>query len=213
MLPPSPFLYPIIDADFGARIVEDSCEVLRAGAKIVQLRAKHLPKKAIYDAVMELTPAFSESKALLIVNDYVDIAMITDATGVHIGQNDFPPGEGRALLPDKVIGFSTHTLEQVAVADEFPLDYIAIGPVYQTLTKADAHPPVGLQFLRRIREITRHSLVAIGGIESAHLPELLVCGVDGIAMISEIYRNGSIYDRVSRLLEIINQWKLRQHPD
>lgn len=205
MLPASPFLYPILDAEFGPNIVRDALEALRAGAKIVQLRAKRLPKEALYDAVTELTPAFSESKALLIVNDAVDIALVTDAGGVHLGQDDFPSRKCRLLMPNKIIGLSTHTPEQVVVADALAVDYIAIGPIYLTLTKADANPPVGPHLLSRIHEVTHHPLVAIGGIKSAHIPELVALGVDGIAMISEIYRDDSIYDRVSRLLEIIHQ--------
>jgi thiamine-phosphate pyrophosphorylase len=213
MLPPSPFLYPIIDADFSDRIIDDSREALRAGAKIVQLRAKRLPKRVLFDAVIRLCPVFAEKKALLIVNDYVDIVMTTETNGVHVGQDDLALDVCRTLLPKKVIGFSTHNVEQAAVADELPVDYIAIGPIHRTLTKVDADPWIGLPLLKRVRETTRHPLVAIGGIRSEHIPDLLNCGVDGIALISELYRDGSIYDRVSRLLELIHESKSGLHPD
>jgi len=213
MLPRPPFLYPIIDADFRPSIVEDSLEALRAGAKIVQVRAKRLPTSVLVDAIDRLSPAFLEKNALLIVNDSVDAAMITDASGVHVGQLDLPPVVCRILLPKKVIGFSTHNMGQVAVADEFPVDYIAIGPIYRTVTKANADPPVGLSLLQKVRERTRRPLVAVGGIQSDNFSDLLAFGIDGIALISEIYRDGTMYDRVSRLLQLLDDLGARQHPE
>ena len=197
-LPQSPFLYPILDAQFSTNIVEDAHEVVRAGAKILQIRAKNQTKRWMYDVVREIIPL----NVACIVNDCVDIALITDVAGVHLGQTDFPVKEARALLPDKIIGFSTHNAQQFGTPSD--ADYVAIGPVFSTISKENADPALGVSSVCRIIANKIKPVVAIGGIQLENIEPLLKCGVDGIAVISALYKGGTVYDNACRFLEKIH---------
>ena len=121
----------------------------------------------------------------LIVNDRADVAQLTGAAGVHLGQDDLPAAAARALLgPDKIIGWSTHTLEQVEQGNALPVDYLAFGPVFATTTKADTQPVVGLEGLQAARARTRKPLVAIGGITAENAAQALASGADSVAVIA-----------------------------
>jgi thiamine-phosphate pyrophosphorylase len=139
----------------------------------------------------------------LIVNDRVDLALMTGAHGVHLGQDDLPPTAARKLLGDKaIIGSSTHSSEQVRKAlIEGVADYIAFGPVYPTSTKSDHDPIVGLRQLAQIRELVGDfPLVAIGGIGLKNITSVIEAGADSAAMISEFHRtNESIAERFLQL--------------
>jgi thiamine-phosphate pyrophosphorylase len=209
-IPPSPFLYPILDDSFSANLVQDARDALRAGVQILQLRAKKLSKRLVYDTVEDLYPIFREANATLIVNDYVDIAIVSHASGVHLGQDDFPADEARKVLVDKLIGLSTHNREQVVVANHVSVDYIAIGPVYQTDTKGNSSPALGLQGLQIMRRQSNHPVVCIGGIHLEHIPDLLSAGVDGIAVISQLYKNGDIYENIKNFISEISKVNQRK---
>jgi len=130
---------------------------------------------------------------VLIVNDRSDVAMAIGADGVHLGQTDMPPVAARRLLgDDAVIGFSTHTLEQVREAIELPVDYIAFGPVFPTTTKIDPDAVVGLEMLAQVREIAGTiPLVAIGGITFENARSVLDAGADSLAMIGALLAQAS----------------------
>jgi thiamine-phosphate pyrophosphorylase len=204
-LPPSPFLYPIIDSGFSVDLVGDLEVALRAGAGIVQLRAKDLSRRKVFEAVRLVLPLFEERGVPLIVNDYVDVVCVSGAAGVHLGQEDFPAAEARSLLGSRIIGVSTHNGEQLAVAGRLPVDYIAIGPVYPTSTKAGTHPVVGVEFLRQARKDCKVPLICIGGIGPDRIPELIAAGAGGIAMISELYSGPNLQARLSYLLELVGR--------
>jgi len=207
-LPRSPFLYPILDAEHSTNLLVDAQDVIRAGAKILQIRAKKEGKRRLYGITQEITALCGEERVCCIVNDCVDIALITDASGVHLGQLDFPVTEARSLLPGKIIGVSTHNSDQFAEAGRQPVDYIAIGPVFQTTTKTNADPALGLSAVLSILKKKTKPVVAIGGIRREHIAQLLAAGVDGIALISEVYRSGAVYENVSRMME-----KIRSHEE
>jgi thiamine-phosphate pyrophosphorylase len=122
----------------------------------------------------------------LIINDRADIALALGADGVHLGQDDLPPAAARELLGERaVIGCSTHNEEQAREAIELPVDYIAIGPVFQTSSKENPDPVVGLEGLRRVRRIVGQiPLVAIGGVSAENAREVLTAGADSLAVIS-----------------------------
>jgi thiamine-phosphate pyrophosphorylase len=161
----------------------------RGGARVLQLRAKRLSDRDLLEAVRGAVDAARREGGLLIVNDRPDVALVAGADGVHLGQDDLAPRDARRLLgPGTLLGLSTHTLEQVAVAASEPVDYVAFGPVFPTTTKDAVEPAVGTEGLRRARALTRLPLVAIGGITEANVSEVVEAGADGVAVISALLR-------------------------
>jgi thiamine-phosphate pyrophosphorylase len=128
----------------------------------------------------------------LIINDRLDICLAADADGVHLGQNDLSPGSARRIFDQvkngktRIIGFSTHNLSQLREADTFPVDYIAIGPVFATGSKANPDPVVGIEGVRQARQATRKPLVAIGGITRLNCSQVKAAGADAVAVISDL---------------------------
>jgi thiamine-phosphate pyrophosphorylase len=130
--------------------------------------------------------------ATLIINDRVDLCLAADADGVHLGQDDLSPAAARRIFDQvkdgktRIIGYSTHNLAQVVEADALPIDYIAIGPVFATGSKANPDPVVGLDGVRQAREATRKPLVAIGGITRQNCSQVRAAGADAVAVISDL---------------------------
>jgi thiamine-phosphate pyrophosphorylase len=188
-LPPGPFLYPILDADLlasrpcGAVVAE----LARGGARIVQLRAKGVSDRVLFALAREGLGVARASSVLFIVNDRPDVALMLGADGVHLGQDDLPPAEARRLLgADAIVGWSTHSLEQLDHAAGEPVDYVAFGPVFPTATKRAADPVVGLAGLRAARARTVRPLVAIGGLTLQNARDAATAGADGLAVISAL---------------------------
>ncbi len=122
-----------------------------------------------------------------IVNDRPDIALLSGAGGVHVGQEDLGVDEARAICgPDRWVGISTHSLEQLAAADRTSADYIALGPIFPTATKKNPDPVVGTELLRKARQMTRKPLVAIGGITLERAAEVYRAGADSLAVIRDL---------------------------
>ncbi len=172
----------------GARLLE---AVVRAavtgGVSIVQIREKTLGGRAFFEAALSLRRLLDELGRPLIVNDRLDIALACGAAGVHLGQEDLPCAEARRLAgPDVLIGVSVSTPEEAVQAERDGADYLGVSPVFDTPTKTDAPPAVGLEGLRRIREVTSLPLVAIGGIHPSNAAEVIRAGADGIAVVSAI---------------------------
>jgi len=196
-----PRIYPITDVQLSGLSHPEQVELLsRGGATLIQLREKHLPVREFYEqAKIAFQPGVQ-----LIINDRVDLALAVGAHGVHLGQDDMPPGAARNLLgPDAVIGYSTHNVEQAIAAINLPIDYLAIGPIFATTTKSDTAPVLGLEGLRAVREaIGRFPLVAIGGITHANAREVIQAGADSVAVISAVWSNsGRIPEETSSLLQ------------
>jgi len=188
-LPPRPFLYPIVDVEaLGDRALGPAVAALVAGgAKIVQFRAKGLADRRFLDLAAEALAAARAGGAMLIVNDRPDVAVILGADGVHVGQNDLAPSQIRPLLPaGSLLGVSTHDVGQLEWAAGEPVDYVAIGPVFPTRTKADPDPVVGLEMVRRARALSAFPLVAIGGITEASARAVVDAGADGVAVVSAL---------------------------
>ena len=186
-----PKIYPITDREVsGLSHAEQTKQLVAAGAKLIQIRDKKAPSRELFEDVSHSVEIAHRYGALLIVNDRVDVALMTGADGVHLGQADLPPGAARQLLGDNaIIGFSTHSVKQVreALADGFA-DYIAFGPIFDTSTKMDHDPIVGLEKLAEIRTlIGGFPLVAIGGIGLKNIASVIASGADSAAMISEFY--------------------------
>jgi thiamine-phosphate pyrophosphorylase len=200
----SPFLYPILDDNQSADLQRDAESLILAGVKILQLRCKKLSNADFYNLVIRLAPICKQNEVLLILNDRVDVALITDVAGVHLGQDDFPATETRQLLPDAIIGLSTHNIRQIQEANQLPIDYISIGPIFPTTSKANPDPVVGIELLSKAKTLTSKPIVCIGGIAANEIPELLHAGADGIAMISEIYKTDDVFNNVERLVRLFS---------
>lgn len=161
-------------------------KVLMTGVRWVQYREKWKSRREIYEEAVRLQRFTYDYNATFIVNDYADIAMCVDADGVHLGQDDLPLKEARKILGrDKIIGISTHSLEQAIEAERGGADYIGFGPVFHTLTKK-AGKPKGTDLLRKVKEQVNVPVVAIGGISLKNIGSVLHTGVDAVAVASAI---------------------------
>jgi thiamine-phosphate pyrophosphorylase len=182
-----PKLYPITDARLsGLSHAEQVRRLCAGGATFIQLREKHLAPREFYKSAEEALRVARSCDVRLIINDRVDIAHALSADGVHLGQDDLPPALARELLgADAIIGFSTHTVEQAIKAARLPVDYIAIGPIFETNSKENPDAVVGLEGLRRVRQaVGKIPLVAIGGIKRESILDTLAAGADAVAVIS-----------------------------
>lgn len=188
-----PKIYPITDARLSSLSHAEQVRRLSAGgATFVQLREKHLSPREFYTEAEDALRVARELGVRLVINDRVDIALALAADGVHLGQDDLPPAAARKLLGERaVIGFSTHNEEQAREAMRLPVDYLAIGPIFQTSSKENPDPVVGLEGLRRVRRIVGQiPLVAIGGIRPENAREVLEAGADSVAVISLLLDGG-----------------------
>lgn len=193
-----PRIYPITDAKFsGLTHAEQVRRFAESGADLVQIREKAMSSRDLLDAVVESLKTARPLGVKVIVNDQVDIAMAAGADGVHLGQDDLPPAHARELLgQNAIIGFSTHSVEQAVEAVKLPVDYIAIGPIFETRTKENPDPVVGLNGLSRVRAgVGSFPLVAIGGITDANLSSVYAAGADSAAMISAFFGVDSTIER------------------
>jgi thiamine-phosphate pyrophosphorylase len=184
-----PKLYAITDTELSncthVEIVE---RLLAGGARLIQLRDKEASAREMFEAAQACVTLTRAAGATLLINDRVDIAIAADADGVHLGQDDLTVAEARALLgPQKIIGVSTHSLAQVEAALVTSANYIAVGPIFPTTTKANPDPVVGLELLRQARALTSLPLVAIGGITLATAAQVVGAGADSVAVISALY--------------------------
>lgn len=201
-----PKIYPITDRQIsGLSHFEQVQRLINGGATFVQLREKHLPAIDFLRDAEAASKVAADNRVTLIINDRVDIAMATGAHGVHLGQDDMPIEAARRLVQDDTfIGFSTHTQQQMETAVRLPIDYVAFGPVFTTGTKQDHDPPVGLEWLRAVRNIAADlPLVAIGGINAANVQAVLAAGADSVAVIASVVGERSkIEHNMRRMLEL-----------
>lgn len=185
-------LYAILDAScfsVPSLLFDAADELAGAEVKIIQYRNKSADARTMLTQAKELKNRIA-LRAKLIINDRADLCLAADFDGVHVGQDDLRPESARKIIgTDRWLGVSTHTPEQVAEADRTSADYIAIGPVFATGSKANPDPTVGLAGVRRARELTSKPLVAIGGITRQNCPSVLEAGADSIAVISDLVRD------------------------
>ena len=187
-----PILYPIIDAAFfktTAELVAFAEDLEKGGCTLMQYRNKCGNSRVMLDQARKLKQHRGES-VRLIMNDRADLCLAADLDGVHIGQDDLAPESVRKLIGSKRwLGVSTHNPEQLAEADRSSADYLAIGPVFLTSSKAKPDPVVGLEGVRRARQLTRKPLIAIGGITRANAASAIEAGADSVAVISDLLRD------------------------
>ncbi len=201
-----PKIYPITDTRIsGLSHSQQVADMIAGGAKIIQLREKLSLPLDWFDDARNSAELCRKNGVLLIVNDRVDMALVIGSGGVHLGQTDMPPNAARQLLgDDAIIGFSTHTLEQVRSAVELPIDYIAFGPVFPTSTKIDPDAVVGLEMLAQVRQITGQiPLVAIGGITLDNARSVLDAGADSLAVISSLLQQPSQIEEQMKKFDLL----------
>lgn len=205
-----PIIYPIIDSLLVpfSKIEDVALAIIKGKAKIIQLRSKKITSKDFLETARIIRKITADNGVVFIVNDRVDIALMTDADGVHLGQDDLPVKEARRLLgKNKIIGFSTHNLKEVLTANKLPVDYISFGPIFQTQSKEDAQIPKGLRGLAEVRKAINIPIVAIGGITESNLTSVFKEGADSAAMISEILSSADITEKIKRLNSIFSEVK------
>ncbi len=195
-------LYFITDSRFGKH--EELAEkVLKAGVKAIQLREKSMSSKEIYEVAKKIRKLTLDYDALFIVNDRLDIALASDADGVHLGQEDLPFDAAREIF-DGIVGVSTHNVEEAKKAERYA-DYLGVGPVFATKTKTDAREPIGIENFKKIVSTTKVPVIAIGGINHSNVLEVLEAGAFGVAVISAIAMHADVYTAARSLLDIIQK--------
>jgi len=183
-----PRLYAIIDPTLLTNSELDLAETLAgSGVELIQYRNKTASSRQFFEISRQLSSSLSPRGVRLIVNDRPDIALLAGAGGVHVGQEDLSVEEARAICgSDRWVGVSTHTLEQLTAADRTSADYIAFGPIFQTVTKKNPDPIVGTEILWKARQLTKKPLVAIGGITLERAAEVYRAGADSLAVIRDL---------------------------
>ncbi|MGA2433659.1 MAG: thiamine phosphate synthase [Bryobacteraceae bacterium] len=217
-----PRIYPILDSGTLARRGCDATmaaeAMIEAGARILQFRHKGHFSRAVFEQAARIAGLCRVAGAQFIVNDHADIALVLDA-GLHVGQDDLPPASARALIgPSRLLGFSTHNAGQLSQATAEPADYLAIGPIFETGSKPDTAPLVGLAELERITRAARgcdaagtappdlKPLAAIGGITLGNARQVFAAGADSVAvihgMLPEILTPQNIRTRMTAWLQL-----------
>lgn len=199
---PSHF-YAMIDPAGGHEPVALARTMLDAGATILQLRLKDEPGRDFLGAALQIGRMCRERDAVFIVNDRVDIAILAEAGGVHLGQDDLPLEAARRLVDGRMlIGISTHDVAQALAAQTGGADYIGFGPIYAGGLKANVSGK-GLERLREVRAAVRIPIVAIGGITEARVPEVLAAGADAAAIITDVVKAPDVGAKVRSILALV----------
>lgn len=181
-------LYLVTDSDIlkDRNFYECIEEALKGGVTMLQLREKEASGKEFLEKAIKLRELTKKYNVKFIINDRVDIAMLCDADGVHVGQSDIPANEVRKLIgKDKIVGVSARTVEEALTAKENGADYLGVGAMFTTRTKLDAKS-VSIEKLKEIKELIKLPVVAIGGLSLSNIDKLKECNVDGYAVVSAI---------------------------
>ena len=187
-----PRLYTILDTAYfpgAGDLFAAAVELAAAGCTLLQYRNKSGNARQMLDEARELRARLGAS-VKLIMNDRADLCLAVAFDGLHVGQDDLSAESARRIIgPVRWLGVSTHNPQQLAEADQTSADYLALGPVFATSTKANPDPIVGVEGIRRARELTRKPLVAIGGITRANARSVIEAGADAVAVISDLLRD------------------------
>lgn len=204
----APFLDPVYPLTHcpnptGATHLGLAKSFLRGGSRFFQVRAKNLPDRLILEELQKIAAACAKRGARFVVNDRVDLTMAGGAAGVHLGQSDLPVAVARRLLgTEAIIGLSTHNEAQFVEAVQQEVDYVALGPIFESPTKPGANPPVGCETLRRLVSMTKLPVVAIGGITLDNAVEVWEAGATSVAVISDIVGSSDPARRISQYCEL-----------
>lgn len=204
-----PAFYPILDTGAvlarGLDPVHAAQAILDGGARILQFRHKGFFSRQAFHWLEEIAGLTRQAGAQLVVNDRADLARLFGAA-IHLGQDDLPPAAARLITgPQTLIGFSTHTAEQMRSATVEPVDYIALGPIFGTSTKENPDATVGLDELRRIRPLTDLPLAAIGGITRDTALSVRAAGADSLAIVADLFpEDGKLRRRTEEWVALLS---------
>ena len=189
-----PRFYPILDTRV---LAECSCDAVKCaqglidgGSRILQFRHKAEWTQEDFDTAKRIASVCEEAGVLFVLNDRADFAKMLGAA-LHVGQDDLSPFAVRRVIGDEVVGFSTHNRQQLLRANDEPAEYLSLGPIFETASKDNPDPVVGIEGLRKLRPLTRRPLVAIGGITQMNACEVLEAGANSVATISALFVNGA----------------------
>jgi len=200
-----PRLYVILDA---ALLSQPETEVARgladAGVRLLQYRDKSAPARELLQKSRALADELLPREVMFVVNDRADVAALAGASGVHVGQDDLSVESARKIVgPRALVGVSTHNLAQFQAAAVASADYIAIGPVFATTSKANPDPVVGIETIRQVRRLTGKPIVAIGGITLDRAQEVVAAGADSVAVIGDVLRAPDPAKRARQYIELL----------
>ena len=200
--------YLVTDSDSSKNgIFSDVENALKAGCKIVQYREKNKSTKDMIEEARQLKE-ICEGKAILLVDDRVDVALAVGADGVHIGQEDIPYETARLLLGmNKIIGLTVHNLEEAIEAEKLGVDYIGLAPIFKTDTKEDAREPIGTKMIETVRKNVSLPIIAVGGINKHNVKDVIDSGADSVVSIYAVLNSDNVYNEVSEFAKIIKEAK------
>ncbi len=198
----------ITDRTVSSLSVEDQVKIaLDGGVQLIQYREKEHSRRETFFIAERLRKITGEYDCTYIVNDHADIALAVGAEGVHLGQDDLPLERAKKIMGNKMIGISTHSLEEAMNAEEGGADYIGFGPMYHTITK-DAGSPKGPEMLKEIRKNIQIPIVAIGGIGLESLQDVFNAGADAVAVASAILRSDNVTKAVRAFVRAIRKLEI-----
>ncbi|MFI5174524.1 MAG: thiamine phosphate synthase [Terriglobia bacterium] len=201
-------LYAILDPSIRGELplLTIAERLLEGGARLIQYRNKTASSRQLLSDVRTLVQLAWAKKARIVVNDRADVAWLGHAHGVHVGQLDLQVRHVRKILgPRKMIGISTHCLDQAIEAAKTSATYIAVGPIFFTTSKNDPDPVVGLEGLREIRQYLKQPIVAIGGITAENAADVIAAGADSVAVISDLLRAEDISEHTKRFVKMLGE--------
>lgn len=200
-------LYLITDRRIAKLPLIDAVRLaLEGGVMAVQVREKDMPVRELLCLATGLRKITNEFGARLFVNDRVDVAVAVEADGVHLGVDSMPAAAVRKIVGRKMlIGVSTHSIDEARQAEAAGADFITFGPVFETESKKQYGPPVGIDALRNVKQHIRIPVFGLGGIKRGNIQDVLAAGADGVAMISAVLASGDIKVAAEEMNRIINE--------
>lgn len=180
-------------------VISQVKQAIDGGIKIIQYREKNLPTLEMYNQAKEIRK-LTKNKAIFVVNDRIDICLAVNADGVHLGKDDIPYSEARKLLKDKIIGLSTHNIQEALHAEKLGADYISIGPIFATNTKPNHQKPVGIKTIKELSKKIKFPFVAIGGINGNNIKDVVNAGAKNVAMISALVTKKDIANEIKKFI-------------
>lgn len=200
--------YFVTDSELSKNnIFSDAENAIKAGCKIIQYREKNKSTKDMIEEARQLKE-ICEGKAILLVDDRADVALVVGADGVHIGQEDIPYETARLLLGmNKIIGLTVHNLEEAIEAEKLGVNYIGLAPIFKTDTKEDAREPIGTKMIETVRKNVSLPIVAVGGINKHNVKDVIDSGADSVVSIYAVLNSDNVYNEVSEFVKIIKEAK------
>jgi thiamine-phosphate pyrophosphorylase len=183
----------------------DVQQAVSCGVEVVQYRNKNRETRQMYEEAVRLREICRDSDTIFLINDRVDIALATQADGVHLGQSDMPCPAARKLLgQERIIGVTVHSLAEALQAESMGADYLGVSPIFQTATKPDAGKPAGIRLIEEIRGQVNIPLIAIGGINHSNAGDVVRAGADGLCAISCVVAKENVRDEIKKFQEIFS---------